>query len=132
MPTLIRRGLRGELPPLVNPDIARDYVYTEDVNDTYLLAAITPGQEPGAVYNVGTGVQTTLREVIDVARHVLGISVEPEWGSMPNRQWDTNVWVSDNRKIVRELGWRPRYTFKQGFRLMVDWMRDHLALYADQ
>ncbi|MCC7448054.1 MAG: SDR family NAD(P)-dependent oxidoreductase [Anaerolineae bacterium] len=132
MPTLIQRGLRGELPPLVNPDIARDYVYTEDVNDAYLLAATMSDQEPGAVYNVGTGVQTTLRDVVDVARRIMGISVEPEWGSMPNRQWDTSVWVSDNRKIVTELGWKPRYTFEQGFRLMVDWMCDHLALYADQ
>jgi len=132
MPTLIRRGLRGELPPLVNPDIARDYVYTEDVNDAYLLAAAAPDQEPGAVYNVGTGVQTTLRDVVEVARRVMGIVVEPDWGSMPNRHWDTNVWVSDNRKIITELGWNPRYTFEQGFRLMVDWMRDHLALYPDR
>ncbi len=132
MPTLIRRGLRGELPPLVNPDIARDYVYTEDVNDAYLLAAATADQEPGAVYNVGTGVQTALREVVDMARRAMAISAEPEWGSMPNRQWDTNVWVSDNCKITTTLGWTPRRTFEQGFRLMVDWMRDHMGLYQER
>ena len=61
MPTLIVRGLRGELPPLVDPTIARDFVYIDDVCDAYLLAATRPTSEPGAIYNVGTGVQTIPR-----------------------------------------------------------------------
>ena len=66
--------------------------------------------------------------MVDVAQRVMGITVEPEWGSMPNRQWDTSVWVSDNRKIRDELGWQPRHTFEQGFRLMVNWFHDNPAL----
>ncbi len=128
IPTLIVRGMNGELPPLVNPDIARDYVYVEDVIEAYLLAASRPGQEPGSVYNVGTGVQTSLREVVEVARRALQVAAEPQWGSMPNRLWDTNVWVSDNRKIQAGLGWRPRHTFEQGFRLTVSWFRENPAL----
>jgi nucleoside-diphosphate-sugar epimerase len=129
MPTLIVHGLSGKLPPLVRPDIARDYVYTEDVNDACLLAAATPGQEVGAVYNLGTGIQTSLREVVDLARRVLAIPVEPVWGSMPDRQWDTTVWVADNRKIQKELGWQPRYSFEQGFREMVSWFRDNADMH---
>ena len=128
IPTLITRGVKGEMPPLANPDIARDYVYVEDVIDAYLLAANRPDQEPGAVYNVGTGIQTSLRQVVDVARSVLQIAVEPQWGSMPNRVWDTNVWVSDNKKIRAALGWTPRHTFERGFRLMADWIRDNPAV----
>lgn len=128
MPQLILRGLNGELPSLVNPEVARDYVYVEDVIDAYLLAATRPNQEPGAVYNVGTGVQTTLGEAVNVARQVMGIAAEPKWGSLPHRQWDTNVWVADPRKISDQLGWRPRHTFLQGFSLMVDWFRDHPAM----
>ncbi len=127
MPTLIRRGLKGELPPLVNPDIARDYIYIEDVIDAYVLAATQPNQELGAVYNVGTGVQTSLREVVDVARQVMGITAEPEWGSMSDRQWDTTVWVADSRKIQTALDWQPHFPFEKGFRLMVDWFRKNLV-----
>ena len=125
LPTVVLRGLVGELPPLVDPDVARDFVYTEDVCAAYLLAATRDDQEAGAVYNVGTGVQTTLREVVEVARRVLGIAAEPEWGSMPNRRWDTSTWVSDSRKLRRELGWEPRYSFEEGFRALVDWFREH-------
>jgi nucleoside-diphosphate-sugar epimerase len=121
IPTLIVRGLEGQLPPLVNPDIARDYVYAEDVNDACLLAAA--GDEIGAVYNIGTGVQTSLRDVVDVARAELHITAEPHWGSMPNRSWDTSVWVANNAAVRKALGWQPEHTFAEGFHLTADWLQ---------
>lgn len=127
IPQLIVHGLRGVLPPLVHPGIARDYVYIEDVVAAYLLAAARRGREPGAVYNVGTGVQTSLREVVEVARRELGIAAAPRWGSMPPREWDTSVWQADSTRIRQELGWEPRYTFEQGFQRTVDWFRDYSA-----
>jgi len=123
MPTLIRHGLRGEWPPLVNPDTARDYVYVEDVCDACILAAQTASREFGAVYNVGTGTQTTLRKIMKIARAVLGIKAEPKWGTMPARIWDTSIWRADSHKIQAELNWRPRHSFEEGFSMMVAWQR---------
>jgi nucleoside-diphosphate-sugar epimerase len=133
LPTLIMRGLQGELPPLANPDVARDFVYVDDVVEAYLLAATVPADEWGAIYNVGTGVQTTLRDALVVAREVLPIRAEPTWNTMPNRLWDASVWISDNRKIRAQLGWQPSHTFAEGFRLMLDWFRQGpLRAYADK
>lgn len=128
MPTLILRALNGELPPMVNPDIARDYTYIEDVSEAYILAATRSKQELGAVYNVGTGIQTTLREVVKVVRHMFNITADPKWGSMGNRIWDTNTWISNNHYIREALGWYPRYNFERGFRKMVDWFRDNPSI----
>jgi UDP-glucose 4-epimerase len=128
VPTLILHGLAGKLPPLVNPDVARDFVYAEDVVEAFLLAAAHAPPAPGAVYNVGTGVQTTLRQVVEVARQALAIAAEPQWGSMPDRQWDTRVWVADSHKIQTELGWRPSQSLEQGFHKMIDWFRSDPAL----
>ena len=125
MPTLIRHGLRGEWPPLVSPNTARDYVYVEDVCDACLLAAQTAPREFGAVYNVGTGTETTLRQVVEVAQRVLSIGDEPQWGSMPPRQWDTSCWVADNHLIRQELGWMPRQSFPQGFRKSAQWFLEN-------
>lgn len=125
MPTLILKGLQNSLPPLVNPEIARDFVYVDDVVQAYLLAATVPGQDPAAIYNVGTGVQTTMREVVDAARKELQICATPDWASMPDRIWDTGTWVSDNRLIREQLGWEPEYTFEQGLQLMVDWFQSN-------
>ncbi|MCX6907884.1 MAG: NAD-dependent epimerase/dehydratase family protein [Verrucomicrobia bacterium] len=124
MPTLIRHGLRGEWPPLVNPDTARDYVYVEDVCDACILAAQTAPREFGAVFNLGTGKQTTLSEVVSIVRRVLGIEAEPQWGTMPARIWDTSIWRADSRKIQAELDWRPRHSFQAGFSRMVEWQRN--------
>jgi dolichol-phosphate mannosyltransferase len=134
MPVLILKGLQNSLPPLVNPEVARDFVYVEDVVQAYLLAATVPGQEVAAIYNVGTGVQTTIREVVEVARSVLHIAQEPRWASMEDRIWDTDTWVSDNRLIREKLGWISAHTFEQGFNRMVEWFRTNpemTALYRD-
>lgn len=128
LPTLVLRGLDGDLPPLADPDVARDYVHVDDVCEAYLLAASRPAPEPGSVYNVGTGIQTTLRQVVDVARRVLPITVEPRWSSMPRRVWDTHVWLSDSRRIRAELGWQPRVEFEVGLRSTLQWFRAHPEL----
>jgi UDP-glucose 4-epimerase len=130
IPTLITKGLRGELPPLVNPNIARDYVHIEDVNNACISATQRGQGEPGAVYNIGTGVQTSLREVVDAARDLMGIPAEPQWGSMPDRGWDTNVWVSDPAAAMQALGWKPGYPFRDGLRDTIQWFRDHPDMLA--
>jgi dolichol-phosphate mannosyltransferase len=127
MPTMVVQGLAGRLPPLVDPRVARDYVYVDDVSEAFVRAAAKPHPEPGPVFNVGSGKQTTIRQVVEVARRVLAIAERPRWGTMPNRGWDTNVWVSDSRAIRRALGWKPRYTFERGFRQLVAWMREDPA-----
>lgn len=125
MPTLVRCGLQGHLPSLVSPATARDYIYVDDVVRACLAAAASPGQEPGVIYNVGTGRQTTLRQVVELARTEFSISAEPDWGSMPPRIWDTDVWVADATRIEACLGWRPQTTLEDGFRCLVGWTRGH-------
>lgn len=130
LPTLMTLGLQGKLPPLVGPQVARDYVHVDDAVEAYLLAATHSVQEPGAIYNVGTGRQTSVREAVDTARRVLSVGAEPSWGSMPSRPWDTEVWVADNRRIHETLGWQPGLGFEEGFLRTVNWLRSRPALRA--
>jgi len=135
MPTLIVRGLRNELPPLVRPEIAHDYVYIEDVTEAYIRAATQARQEPGEIYNVGSGTQTSIRELVEMARRVLRITAVPNWQSMPDRPGDTDVWVANRSRIRERLGWQPRYSLEAGFRSMVRWFLkhpDHLVRYAER
>ena len=125
IPTLIVEGLQGRLPPLVNPDVARDYVHVDDACEAFVLAAATPDQEPGVIYNVGTGVQTTLRQIVEVTRRLLSVKAEPAWGSMPERSWDTNVWVSNPALIKARLGWSPRYDLEGGLTQTASWFKLH-------
>lgn len=126
IPMLVQHGFEGRLPPLAHADTARDFVHVDDVVGALLLAASAMAPEPGRpgpVYNVGTGVQTTLREAVTVAQEVLAIGAQPAWDTLAARPWDTVVWVADPRRIGEELGWRPSLTFEEGFRRTVDWHR---------
>jgi dolichol-phosphate mannosyltransferase len=127
VPTLAMEGRAGRLPPVVSPGVARDFVYVDDAVEAFLLAARHRGDDPGAIYNVGTGRQTTIAEAVEVARKLLRVSVEPRFGSMPNRSWDTNCWVANPEKIEREIGWKPRTGFEEGFGRFVEWMEEDRA-----
>ncbi len=124
MPTLVLRGLRGELPPLVDPAVARDFVYVDDVCDAFVRAARSETLAPGAVLNVGSGRQTSIGEIVEIARRQLGIAAEPRWSSMPDRVWDTSVWVADVGRIERELGWRAQTSVETGLERMIAWVRE--------
>lgn len=123
MPTLVARGLEGRLPPLVSPDTPRDFVSARDVDRAFIMAAEHTELERGAVLNIASGRQTTLREVVEVARAELGVTAEPEWGSEPQRDWDATVWVGNAALAERQLGWRIEDDLETGFRALADWLR---------
>jgi nucleoside-diphosphate-sugar epimerase len=127
IPTLIARGLSGVLPPLVSPDTVRDFVYVDDVCDAFL--AVAAAERPSRIYNVGSGVQTTVRELVQLARQQLQIEAEPDWGSHHARAWDARVWVSDPRLIETELGWKRRHSLSVGFAATVAWLREQVSLW---
>ncbi len=130
VPALVVHGLDHTLPPLVDPRIARDFVYVEDILDAFLLAAERARPGEGAVYNVGSGLQTSLRELAAAARRVFAIAQEPAWGSFPARDWDTDVWVADPRRIEAELGWRARTPIDEGLAATARWLSERPALAA--
>ncbi len=56
------------------------------------------------------------------------IAAQPRWSSVPDRVWDTSVWVADVRHIERELGWRAQTSIETGLARMIAWVRDDPAL----
>jgi UDP-glucose 4-epimerase len=128
IPSLILKGKSGLFPPLVNPSTARDFIYAEDVIDTYLLTASKPIADYGAVYNVGSGTQTTLKEAVALTRNIFHISKSPSWNTMSARSWDTNVWIADIRKIQSDMGWQPAYSFEKGFKETIDWFLKNASI----
>ena len=67
-------------------------------------------------------------EVRGVSPRKLCFNLDEHTGRlMPDRSWDTSVWVSDSRAIRAALGWVPRRGLEDGFRRLVDWLRDDPA-----
>jgi len=124
VPALVREAANQRLPPLVGPRTARDFVYVEDCCDALLRAAQrgAPGG-PGAVLNLGSGAQTSLAELVEIARRALGVTALPEWGTMEQRGWDTDAWVSDARAAREHLGWRTSTDLAEGLTRTANWLQ---------
>jgi nucleoside-diphosphate-sugar epimerase len=125
IPTLLIRGLRGELPPLVSPHTARDFVYVDDAVEALIRIASAEQILPGAVYNISSGVQTAMFEIVGQAKEILDVALEPVWGGMPSRSWDTTVWVGDPAAIRRDLGWTAVTCLYDGLQRTVHWLREN-------
>jgi UDP-glucose 4-epimerase len=123
IPTVILHGLDGGFPPFASPDIARDFVHVDDVTAAF-EAALGADIPSGEIYNIGTGIETSLRTVAQTARSVFGIAAEPQWQTMADRRWDTKRWIADNARARAELGWKPAVAFEDGFRSFAEWLAD--------
>jgi len=88
----------------------RDYVYAGDVARATLAAA---GHE-GGVFNVGTGIETSVVELYELCRRVAGSAVEAE--QAPARLGELQRSVLDVSRAERELGWRPEVPLEDGLR----------------
>ncbi len=130
LPKLILHGRDGFFPQLVAGDIARDYLYVDDFVDVCIQMVAMKHQDLGLIYNVGTGIQTTIKEAVEVSKKIFGISDEPTFGSMKNRSWDTTVWKADIQRIKNDLGWVPVYSFEEGVKKMTEWFNENPAMEA--
>jgi len=89
----------------------RDYIYIEDVVDALLL-----GFDHSGVYNIGTGKETSVLDLIKIVERVLGknarINFEPEnENEIKNSRADINK--------VKKLRWEPKISLEEGIRLML-------------
>jgi UDP-glucose 4-epimerase len=87
----------------------RDYVYAGDVAQATLAAAGNDG-----VFNVGTGIETSVVDLYDLCRKVAGVELEPD--TAPARLGEIERSVLDASKAGRELGWTPRVGLEDGLR----------------
>jgi UDP-glucose 4-epimerase len=78
--------------------IIRDFVHVDDVVRSLLLA----GVHRGGVYNVGTGVETSIGDLHGICERAVGVSAPPRFD--PPRAGDAQRSVLDPTRTARELG----------------------------
>jgi len=110
-------------PPVIHGDgnQTRDFTYIDDAVSATLLAATTP-RAIGEVFNVGTGVETKVNELVATLIKVTGVNVEPEH---KDRRDIDNIRrrVVNIEKTRRTLRWVPEVTLETGLRRTVEWQR---------
>jgi UDP-arabinose 4-epimerase len=100
----------------------RDYVHVTDLARAHVLAAKMLRQRGGThVFNLGTGVGTTVLEVVEAVRRASGARLQVRIG--PARRGDPPVLVAAADKAKRELGWAPELSIDQIVETAVAWQR---------
>jgi UDP-glucose 4-epimerase len=109
--SIFMERLRSGVETLVFGDGAqtRDYVYVGDVVEAVLAAV---GR--GGVFNVGTGVETTVNELHRLCAATAGVEREPR--HVAARAGDARRSLLDSAAAERELGWRARTSLADGLR----------------
>ena len=109
--SIFMERLRSGVETLVFGDgeQTRDYVYVGDVVEAVLAAV---GR--GGVFNVGTGLETTVNELHRLCAAIAGVEQEPR--HVDARAGDARRSVLDAAAATRELGWRARTSLADGLR----------------
>ena len=117
--TLIRQG--AEINVFEDGQESRDFVYVDDVVEATYLATVRP-EAAGHVFNVGSGIATTVTEVVEALTSEFGMTV-PVRVSGNYRIGDIRHNVADTSSLSSVLGFTPSVSFREGVRQFVDWVR---------
>ena len=125
-PTFIWKAMHGEPLPLENEGAGtRDFIYVEDIVEG-LIAAAGKGT-PGGVYNLASGVETSIRELAELINGLTGNKAG--FQHLPKRPWDSSVKrFGSTQKSLQELGFKASVPLRAGIERTIGWVRGNVAL----
>jgi UDP-glucose 4-epimerase len=113
----LERMHRGEATVIFGDGLqTRDFVYVGDVVGAMLAAAETAG----GVYNIGTGEETTVRDLPRRCAEVAGVEDAPRLEGA--RLGEARRSVLDVSNAAGRLGWRPATPLREGLRRTWHWL----------
>lgn len=100
----------------------RDVLHVEDLLRAYEAAIHAPDRIAGQAFNVGGGPGhvLSLLELIEMLERRLGKKIPLKWQDW--RPGDQRAYVSDIRKLERELGWKPEIGVEEGVSQLIGWV----------
>tara|TARA_A100001391_G_scaffold58070_1_gene35709 strand:- start:1310 stop:2287 length:978 start_codon:yes stop_codon:yes gene_type:complete len=125
IPRFVSMILSGERPVIYGDGHqSRDFVYVGDVADANLLAATQP-DVAGNTFNIARGERTTLLELLQTLRELLGRDIQPI--HEPARAGDVRDSLADIIQARTKLGFDPAVTIAEGLRQSIEYYREICA-----
>jgi UDP-glucose 4-epimerase len=124
VPSVVASLLAGA-PPQVSSGVRRvDWIHVDDVCEA-LVAAMTVDPAPGDPVDVGTGVRTSVREVVETLTRLSGAGVEPVFGAVADRPQEVEPRADVEAAAAALGGWRAALPLEVGLADTLDWHRRH-------
>ncbi|MFH1956613.1 MAG: SDR family NAD(P)-dependent oxidoreductase [Patescibacteria group bacterium] len=103
----------------------RDVLFMDDLSRAFEKAILFINKTKGRIYNIGGGPENTISVIglISILSEILGKKIDPTFADW--RSGDQKVYISDIRKAEKEFSWKPEASFKEGFDLMLEWIRQN-------
>jgi len=112
VPYVIRALLRGDAPALGSGQRAVDWVFVEDVVDALIVLGAAPEMTAETI-DIGTGELVTIRALVERIVVILGTTVVPRFGALPDRPLET-VRVANVARTRLLTGWSPQVSLDEG------------------
>ncbi|HXY08566.1 MAG TPA: UDP-glucose 4-epimerase GalE [Terriglobales bacterium] len=110
--------------PTPDGTCVRDYVHVKDIAQAHLLALEIHDQAKLLAYNIGTGISYSVRQVCEMLEREIGQKLNVKYGA--RRQGDPAILCASPSRLMRELGWKPRFSgLPTIIRSAWEWRRDH-------
>jgi UDP-glucose 4-epimerase len=121
IPRFIVAMLAGQRPVIYGDgEQSRDFTYVADCVAANLLACTAPGAA-GQTVNIACGSRYSLNELVRLLNGTLGTRVEPVYE--PARAGDVKHSLADISAARQALGYQPRFSFEDGLRKTVEWLK---------
>ena len=128
-PTFIWKALHGEALPVENGGIAsRDFIFVEDMARGLMACALRG--EPGEIYNLASGAETTIRELAERINALAGNKTPIALA--PARDWDrSGQRFGDPSKAAAQLGFKAGVGHEEGLATTIGWTKARKAKILD-
>ncbi|MBI5740659.1 MAG: NAD-dependent epimerase/dehydratase family protein [Nitrospirae bacterium] len=125
-PTFIYKALKGTPLPVENNGMAtRDFIYVDDICRGLIACALNGN--PGDVYNIASGKETSIMELATVINEIVGNRAGIEY--LPKRAWDNSgKRFGSTEKAKRELGFEASTSARDGLSKTTEWTRQNMPL----
>jgi GDP-4-dehydro-6-deoxy-D-mannose reductase len=120
----IEKKKRGPIIYVGNLEAKRDFSDVRDIVRAYWLC-LEKGED-GEVYNIGSGVSRSMREVLDALLSLSKVNVRVEVDPKRLRPSDVPILLSDSTKFIRLTGWKPEIPFSQTMADLLDYWRERV------
>jgi nucleoside-diphosphate-sugar epimerase len=118
----IQTLLKGEKPSLTKAEQMWDYIYSADcARALYLIAE--KGRH-GAIYPVGSGQERPLREYFECIRDGIDPSLPLGIGEKQYSDGQVMRLCADISELTKDTGFAPEYSFEEGIKKTIDWIRN--------